>query len=274
MAYRKTYPFSLEWWEHPGSKRLMFIFIIISDFVMRFAAIQPGFNTKDIFDQGSLAAITFMIILVIDILPSMFGGFVGNVVSCNAKIRKIIACLAIGTMALVYIISCALSLQCGKASAIEKTEQSQTSVALTAEEDSPELLAVNTKVESTKAVLYAILPIASSVFLAVMSFATADSQRRISTYNKLESKRQQLTRVQQKRIALEHRPSMETLLDIDATKSQEALNRVEIYLRSWQRSVQMPLVEKMADPRMTTRMLADSSINQYDFPRNGEENDR
>ena len=57
----------------------------------------------------------------------------------------------------------------------------------------------------------------------------------------------------------------------DEAARDAMLSEIQTYLIDWKNVIQLPLVKELADPRMTTRMLANQEINQYDFPRNNEE---
>ena len=138
-------------------------------------------------------------------------------------------------------------------------------------QDTTELSEAEHNMENMKSLLTAVLPIATSLFLAVLSFATADSQKKIQMYNQLVQRQNQLQACRAKRIELEHRAPVFEQLKADEAARDAMLSEIQTYLNDWKNIIQLPLVKQLADPRMTTRMLADQEINQYDFPRNEED---
>ena len=138
-------------------------------------------------------------------------------------------------------------------------------------QDTTELSEAEHNMENMKSLLTAVLPIATSLFLAVLSFATADSQKKSAMYNQLVQRQNQLQACRTRRIELEHRAPVFEQLKADEAARDAMLSEIQTYLSDWKNIIQLPLVKQLADPRMTTRMLADQEINQYDFPRNEED---
>lgn len=279
MLHKKVYPFPLSWWEKPIAKWFFTLGFIASDFCTRYVAMAPAFGDSDIIAQIKLVVITAVIVVLINVLPAMAGSMLGSAVNCSKRIRTVVFACAAGTVMALYIVTIALSFNSGNVQAIKETSkaQQQTSDAMVSQQtdnltqDTTELSEAEHNMENMKSLLTAVLPIATSLFLAVLSFATADSQKKIQMYNQLVQRQNQLQACRAKRIELEHRAPVFEQLKADEAARDAMLSEIQTYLIDWKNVIQLPLVKQLADPRMTTRMLADQEINQYDFPRNNEE---
>lgn len=280
MLHKKVYPFPLSWWEKPIAKWSFTLAFIMSDLCTRYAAMAPAFGEKDITAQMKLVVITAVIVVLINVLPAMAGSMLGSAVNCSKRIRTVVFACAAGTVMALYIVTIALSFNCGTLEAIKETNkaQQQASGAMVSQQTGNltqdttyELSQAEHNMENMKSWLTAVLPIATSLFLAVLSFATADSQKKIQMYNQLVQRQNQLQACRAKRIELEHRAPVFEQLKADEAARDAMLSEIQTYLIDWKNVIQLPLVKELADPRMTTRMLANQEINQYDFPRNNEE---
>lgn len=279
MLHKKVYPFPLSWWEKPIAKWFFTLGFIASDFCTRYVAMAPAFGDSDIIAQMKLVVITAVIVVLINVLPAMAGSMLGSAVNCSKRIRTVVFACAAGTVMALYIVTIVLSFNCGTVQAINETTkaQQQASDAMVSQQtdnltqDTTELSEAEHNMENMKSLLTAVLPIATSLFLAVLSFATADSQKKIQMYNQLVQRQNQLQACRAKRIELEHRAPVFEQLKADEAARDAMLSEIQTYLIDWKNVIQLPLVKQLADPRMTTRMLADQEINQYDFPRNNEE---
>lgn len=281
MLHKKVYPFPLSWWEKPIAKWFFTLAFIASDFCTRYVAMAPAFGDSDIIAQIKLVVITAVIVVLINVLPAMAGSMLGSAVNCSKRIRTVVFACAAGTVMALYIVTIALSFNCGTVQAINETAkaQQQASGAMVSQRQTDnftqdttyELSQAEHSMENMKSLLTAVLPIATSLFLAVLSFATADSQKKIQMYNQLVQRQNQLQACRAKRIELEHRAPVFEQLKADEAARDAMLSEIQTYLSDWKNVIQLPLVKQLADPRMTTRMLANEEINQYDFPRNNEE---
>lgn len=280
MLHKKVYPFPLSWWEKPIAKWCFTLGFIMSDFCTRYVAMAPAFGDSDIIAQIKLVVITAVIVVLINVLPAMAGSMLGSAVNCSKRIRTVVFACAAGTVMALYIVTIALSFNCGTVQAINETvkAQQQASDAMVSQQagnltqdTTYELSEAEHNMENMKSLLTAVLPIATSLFLAVLSFATADSQKKIQMYNQLVQRQNQLQACRTRRIELEHRAPVFEQLKADEAARDAMLSEIQTYLIDWKNVIQLPLVKELADPRMTTRMLADQEINQYDFPRNNEE---
>lgn len=213
MLHKKVYPFPLSWWEKPIAKWFFTLGFIASDFCTRYVAMAPAFGDKDIIAQMKLVVITAVIVVLINVLPAMAGSMLGSAVNCSKRIRTAVFICAVLTVVGLYIITVALSFNCGSVEAINETNkaQQQASGAMVSQQtdnltqDTTELSEAEHNMENMKSLLTAVLPIATSLFLAVLSFATADSQKKIQMYNQLVQRQNQLQACRAKRIELEHR---------------------------------------------------------------------
>lgn len=282
MLHKKVYPFPLSWWEKPIAKWFFTLAFIMSDFCTRYVAMAPAFGDRDIIAQTKLVVITAVTVVLLNVLPAMAGSMFGSAVNCSKRIRTAVFICAAGTVMALYIVTIALSFACGNVQAINQTTkaQQQTSDAMVSQQTGHltqdttyELSQAEHNMEDMKSLLTAVLPIATSLFLAVLSFATADSQKKIQMYNQLVQRQNQLQACRAKRIELEHRAPVFEQLKADEAARDAMLSEIQTYLIDWKNIIQLPLVKELADPRMTTRMLADQEINQYDFPRNENEED-
>ena len=280
MLHKKVYPFPLSWWEKPIAKWFFTLGFIMSDFCTRYVAMAPAFGDSDIIAQIKLVVITAVIVVLINVLPAMAGSMLGSAVNCSKRIRTVVFACAAGTVMALYIVTIALSFNCGTVQAINETvkAQQQARDAMVSQQTGNltqdttyELSQAEHNMEDMKSLLTAVLPIATSLFLAVLSFATADSQKKIQMYNQLVQRQNQLQACRAKRIELEHRAPVFEQLKADEAARDAMLSEIQTYLSDWKNVIQLPLVKELADPRMTTRMLANQEINQYDFPRNNEE---
>lgn len=275
MIHKKVYPFPLSWWEKPIAKWSFTLAFIASDLCTRYVAMAPAFGEKDITAQMKLVVITAVIVVLLNVLPAM----AGSMLASGKRIHTAVFICAVFTVVGLYIVTVALSFNCGDVQAINETTkaQQQTSGAMVSQQtgnltqDTTELSEAEHNMENMKSLLTAILPIATSLFLAVLSFATADSQKKIQMYNQLVQRQNQLQACRTRRIELEHRAPVFEQLKADEAARDAMLSEIQTYLIDWKNIIQLPLVKQLADPRMTTRMLADPNINQYDFPRNEED---
>ena len=240
----------------------------------------PAFGDSDITAQIKLVVITAVIVVLINVLPAMAGSMLGSAVNCSKRIRTVVFACAAGTVMALYIVTIALSFNCGTVQAIKETTkaQQQASDAMVSQQTGNltqdttyELSEAEHNMENMKSLLSAVLPIATSLFLAVLSFATAGSQKKIQMYNQIVQRQNQLQACRTRRIELEHRAPVFEQLKADEAARDAMLSESQTYLSDWKNIIQLPLVKQLADPRMTTRMLADQEINQYDFPRNEED---
>lgn len=272
MLRKKVYPFPLSWWERPIAKWFFTLAFIMSDFCTRYVAMAPAFGEKDITAQMKLVVITAVIVVLINVLPAISGSMLAS----GKRIHTAVFICAVLTVVGLYIVTVALSFNCGNVQAINETTkaQQQASGAMVSQQtgnltqDTTELSEAEHNMENMKSLLTAVLPIATSLFLAVLSFATADSQKKIQVYNQLVQRQNQLQACRTRRIELEHRAPVFEQLKADEAARDAMLSEVQTYLGDWKSTIQLPLVKRLADPRLTTRMLADPNINQYDFPRN------
>lgn len=280
MLRKKVYPFPISWWERPIAKWFFTLAFIMSDFCTRYVAMAPAFGEKDITAQMKLVVITAVTVVLINVLPAMAGSMLGSAVNCSKRIRTAVFACAAGTVVALYIVTIALSFACGNVQAINQTTkaQQQASGAMVSQQTGNltqdttyELSQAEHSMENMKSLLTAVLPIATSLFLAVLGFATADSQKKIQVYNQLVQRQNQLQACRTRRIELEHRAPVFEQLKADEAARDAMLSEVQTYLGDWKSTIQLPLVKRLADPRLTTRMLADPNINQYDFPRNEED---
>lgn len=275
MLHKKVYPFPLSWWEKPIAKWCFTLAFIASDFCTRYIAMAPAFGDSDITAQIKLVVITAVIVVLLNVLPALSG----SILTSGKRIHTAMFICAILTVVGLYIVTVALSFNCGNVQAINETvkAQQQASDAMVSQQtdnltqDTTELSEAEHNMENMKSLLTAVLPIATSLFLAVLSFATADSQKKIQMYNQLVQRQNQLQACRTRRIELEHRAPIFEQLKADEAARDAMLSEIQTYLIDWKNIIQLPLVKQLADPRMTTRMLADQEINQYDFPRNKEE---
>lgn len=239
----------------------------------------PAFGDSDITAQMKLVVITAVIVVLINVLPAMAGSMLGSAVNCSKRIRTVVFACAAGTVMALYIVTIALSFNCGTVQAIKETIKSQqASDAMVSQQTGNltqdttyELSEAEHNMENMKSLITAVLPIATSLFLAVLSFATAGSQKKIQMYNQIVQRQNQLQACRTRRIELEHRAPVFEQLKADEAARDAMLSEIQTYLSDWKNIIQLPLVKQLADPRMTTRMLADQEINQYDFPRNEED---
>ena len=274
MLHKKVYPFPLSWWEKPIAKWSFTLAFIISDLCTRYAAMAPAFGDSDITAQIKLVVITAVIVVLLNVLPALSG----SMLTSGKRIHTAMFICAVLTVVGLYIVTVALSFNCGSVEAINETNKAQqASGAMVSQQtgnltqDTTELSEAEHNMENMKSLLTAVLPIATSLFLAVLSFATADSQKKIQMYNQLVQRQNQLQACRAKRIELEHRAPVFEQLKADEAARDAMLSEIQTYLSDWKNVIQLPLVKELADPRMTTRMLADKEINQYDFPRNEED---
>lgn len=275
MLHKKVYPFPLSWWEKPIAKWSFTLGFIVSDFCTRYVAMAPAFGDSDIIAQIKLVVITAVIVVLLNVLPALSG----SMLTSGKRIHTAVFICAVLTVVGLYIVTVALSFNCGTLEAIKETNkaQQQASGAMVSQQtgnltqDTTELSEAEHNMENMKSLLTAVLPIATSLFLAVLSFATADSQKKIQVYNQLVQRQNQLQACRAKRIELEHRAPVFEQLKADEAARDAMLSEIQTYLSDWKNVIQLPLVKQLADPRMTTRMLADKEINQYDFPRNEED---
>lgn len=275
MLHKKVYPFPLSWWEKPIAKWCFTLGFIMSDFCTRYVAMAPAFGDSDIIAQIKLVVITAVIVVLLNVLPALSG----SMLTSGKRIHIAVFICAVLTVVGLYIVTVALSFNCGTVQAINETTkaQQQASDAMVSQQtdnltqDTTELSEAEHNMENMKSLLTAVLPIATSLFLAVLSFATADSQKKIQMYNQLVQRQNQLQACRAKRIELEHRAPVFEQLKADEAARDAMLSEIQTYLIDWKNVIQLPLVKQLADPRMTTRMLADQEINQYDFPRNEED---
>lgn len=274
MLHKKVYPFPLSWWEKPIAKWCFTLGFIMSDFCTRYVAMAPAFGDSDIIAQIKLVVITAVIVVLLNVLPALSG----SMLTSGKRIHTAVFICAVLTVVGLYIVTVALSFNSGNVQAINQTTkaQQQMSDAMVSQQtgnltqDTTELSEAEHNMENMKSLLTAVLPIATSLFLAVLSFATADSQKKIQMYNQLVQRQNQLQACRAKRIELEHRAPVFEQLKADEAARDAMLSEIQTYLIDWKNVIQLPLVKELADPRMTTRMLADQEINQYDFPRNEE----
>lgn len=275
MLHKKVYPFPLSWWEKPIAKWSFTLAFIASDFCTRYVAMAPAFGDSDIIAQIKLVVITAVIVVLLNVLPALSG----SMLTSGKRIHTAVFICAVLTVVGLYIVTVALSFNCGSVEAINETNkaQQQASGAMVSQQtdnltqDTTELSEAEHNMENMKSLLTAVLPIATSLFLAVLSFATADSQKKIQMYNQLVQRQNQLQACRAKRIELEHRAPVFEQLKADEAARDAMLSEIQTYLIDWKNVIQLPLVKQLADPRMTTRMLADQEINQYDFSRNEED---
>lgn len=275
MLHKKVYPFPLSWWEKPIAKWCFTLGFIASDFCTRYVAMAPAFGDSDIIAQIKLVVITAVIVVLLNVLPALSG----SMLTSGKRIHTAVFICAVLTVVGLYIVTVALSFNSGNVQAINQTTkaQQQMSDAMVSQQtgnltqDTTELSEAEHNMENMKSLLTAVLPIATSLFLAVLSFATADSQKKIQMYNQLVQRQNQLQACRAKRIELEHRAPVFEQLKADEAARDAMLSEIQTYLSDWKNVIQLPLVKELADPRMTTRMLANQEINQYDFPRNNEE---
>ena len=275
MLHKKVYPFPLSWWEKPIAKWCFTLGFIASDFCTRYVAMAPAFGDSDIIAQIKLVVITAVIVVLLNVLPALSG----SMLTSGKRIHTAVFICAVLTVVGLYIVTVALSFNSGNVQAINQTTkaQQQMSDAMVSQQtgnltqDTTELSEAEHNMENMKSLLTAVLPIATSLFLAVLSFATADSQKKIQMYNQLVQRQNQLQACRAKRIELEHRAPVFEQLKADEAARDAMLSEIQTYLIDWKNIIQLPLVKELADPRMTTRMLANPNINQYDFPRNNEE---
>lgn len=275
MLHKKVYPFPLSWWEKPIAKWCFTLGFIASDFCTRYVAMAPAFGDSDIIAQIKLVVITAVIVVLLNVLPALSG----SMLTSGKRIHTAVFICAVLTVVGLYIVTVALSFNSGNVQAINQTTkaQQQMSDAMVSQQtgnltqDTTELSEAEHNMENMKSLLTAVLPIATSLFLAVLSFATADSQKKIQMYNQLVQRQNQLQACRAKRIELEHRAPVFEQLKADEAARDAMLSEIQTYLSDWKNVIQLPLVKQLADPRMTTRMLAAQEINQYDFPRNNEE---
>lgn len=275
MLHKKVYPFPLSWWEKPIAKWCFTLGFIASDFCTRYTAMAPAFGDSDITAQIKLVVITAVIVVLLNVLPALSG----SILTSGKRIHTAMFICAILTVVGLYIVTVALSFNCGNVQAINETvkAQQQASDAMVSQQtdnltqDTTELSEAEHNMENMKSLLTAVLPIATSLFLAVLSFATAGSQKKIQMYNQLVQRQNQLQSCRTRRIELEHRAPVFEQLKADEAARDAMLSEIQTYLSDWKNIIQLPLVKQLADPRMTTRMLANQEINQYDFPRNEED---
>ena len=277
MLHKKVYPFPLSWWEKPIAKWCFTLGFIASDFCTRYVAMAPAFGDSDIIAQIKLVVITAVIVVLLNVLPALSG----SMLTSGKRIHTAVFICAVLTVVGLYIVTVALSFNSGNVQAINQTTkaQQQMSDAMVSQQtgnltqDTTELSEAEHNMENMKSLLTAVLPIATSLFLAVLSFATADSQKKIQMYNQLVQRQNQLQACRAKRIELEHRAPVFEQLKADEAARDAMLSEIQTYLIDWKNIIQLPLVKQLSDPRMTTRMLAAQEINQYDFPRNENEED-
>ena len=275
MLHKKVYPFPLSWWEKPIAKWSFTLEFIMSDLCTRYLAMAPAFGDSDIIAQIKLVVITAVIVVLLNVLPALSG----SMLTSGKRIHTVMFICAVLTVVGLYIVTVALSFNSGTVQAINETvkAQQQASGAMVSQQtgnltqDTTELSEAEHNMENMKSLLTAVLPIATSLFLAVLSFATAGSQKKIQMYNQLVQRQNQLQACRAKRIELEHRAPVFEQLKADEAARDAMLSEIQTYLSDWKNVIQLPLVKQLADPRMTTRMLADKEINQYDFPRNEED---
>ena len=278
MLHKKVYPFPLSWWEKPIAKWFFTLGFIASDFCTRYVAMAPAFGDSDIIAQIKLVVITAVIVVLLNVLPAISS----SILASGKRIHTAVFICAVLTVVGLYIVTVALSFNSGTVQAINETNKAQqrTSDAMVSQQTNNltqdttyELSEAEHGMENMKSLLTAVLPIATSLFLAVLSFATADSQKKIQVYNQLIQRRNQLQACRAKRIELEHRAPVFEQLKADEAARDAMLSEIQTYLSDWKNVIQLPLVKQLSDPRMTTRMLAAQEINQYDFPRNENEED-
>lgn len=279
---KSSYPFPLQWWEKPAVSVLFTVFFIIADMCMKYVSIENGFDTDSITGQLKLAFMAATIVILIDLGPEVMGSFLGRLFHVEKRFLKaVMICLAAAIFAL-YVVTIPLTFQSGDVDALENTiskeepqtdiytsmlqeEQSEVSEENASDDLNEQLLEANQKVVHTTNFLLILTPIVTSVFLFVLGLATAPAKKKIHLYDEIVICQQRRDALLAEKMELEKRPIVEKMIESDQWSKEAMKAEIQLYLSDWQKEIMLPCVKRLKNPRMTTRMLADPSINQFEF---------